>query len=134
MLRPFHRPDRQASSLAAAMLVMVQAVTGVAFVLVLVAEDPDKAFLLIAGGVFLLAVVGAWLYARPASLLADTMSWVLSRKARPDRIDYQMSRRPVSFRRFGTNTPPSVDQIRDLKSGTTNNWVPSRTTPRRESV
>lgn len=129
MLRPFHRPDRQASSLAAAMLVLVQAVTGVAFVLVLVADDPDKAFLFIAGGIFALTLICAWLYARPASLLADTMSWVLSRKARPERVDYQASRKPVSFRRFGTNTPPSVDQIRDLKSGTTNNWVPSRTRP-----
>jgi hypothetical protein len=114
------------------MLVMVQAVTGVAFVLVLIADDPDKAFLLIAGGIFLLAVVGAWLYSRPASLLSDTMSWVLSRKARPDRVDYLMARKPVSFRRFGTNTPPSVDQIRDLKSGTTNNWVPSRTSSERK--
>lgn len=127
MLRPFHRPDRNASSIAAAMLVLVEAATGVAFVLVLVSDNPDLTFTLIAAGVLLISLLSIWLYNRPAVRLVDTMSWVFSRKARPERVDYQLSRKPVSFRRFGTKTPPSVDQIRDIKAGT-NNWVPSQQT------
>jgi hypothetical protein len=126
MLRPFQRPSRQSSSIAAAMLILVEAATGVAFVLLRGAPRPDRMFLLIAAAMLLLAILVGWLYGRPVSILSETMSWVMSRKARPERMDYELSRKPVSFRRFGTKTPPSVDQIRDLKSGTTNNWVPSQ--------
>lgn len=132
MLRPFQRPSRQSSSIAAAMLILVEAATGIAFVLLLVSPSPDRMFLIIAGALLILALLVAWLYRRPSSLLAETMSWVMSRKARPERTDYDLSRKPVSFRRFGTRTPPSVDQIRDLKSGTTNNWVPSQQVGKRE--
>jgi hypothetical protein len=130
MLRHFQRPDRHSSSIAAAMLILVEAVTGVAFVLLLVSPSPDRTFLIIAAAVLLLAIVVGWLYGRPVSILSETMSWVMSRKARPERVDYTLSQRPVSFRRFGTKTPPSVDQIRDLKSGT-NNWVPSQQVAKR---
>jgi hypothetical protein len=126
MLPSFQRPSRQSSSIAAAMLILVEAATGIAFVLLLVSPRPDRMFLIIAGVLLVLALLVAWLYRRPSSLLAETMSWVMSRKARPERTDYDLSRKPVSFRRFGTRTPPSVDQIRDLKSGSTSSWVPSQ--------
>jgi hypothetical protein len=130
MVQWFQRPSKEASSTAAAMLVLIQAITGVAFVLVLLAGDPDRTFLVVACTVFGLAMIWIWLASRPGLLLRDTMSWVFSRKARPERVDYRLSRKPVSFRRFGTNQPPSVEQVRDLKCGTTNNWAPSRTSKR----
>ncbi|MBX3444090.1 MAG: hypothetical protein KF774_16925 [Planctomyces sp.] len=130
MHQPIHRPDRHSSSIAAAMLVLLQAAVGAAFVLVLVTDAPDRTFLLVGGAILVGAGAFIWLLSRHAGGLKDSMLWVFSRKARPEPLDYAISRRPVSFRRFGTNAPPSVDQIRDLKSGTTNNWVPSRTSGR----
>jgi hypothetical protein len=110
------------------MFVLVQALTGIAFVLVLIASDAEVSFAVVGGIVLAFAFVLIWAFSRPGLLLRDSMNWVFSRKARPERVDYDLSRKPVSFRRYGTNTPPSVDVIRDLKSGTTNNWVPSRQT------
>jgi hypothetical protein len=127
MLGPFLRPSREASSLAAAMLVVVQALTGVAFLLVLLSQNPDKNFLWAIGGVFLLAGLLFWLSFKPVSRLRDGMSWVLSRHSRPEPVDFRLTRREAAIARFGTNRPPTLDELREQRETSTNNWVPSQT-------
>ncbi len=126
MLGPFLRPSRESSSLAAAMLVLVQALTGLAFILVIISEQADKNFLWAIGAVFLLAGILFWLSFKPVSMLKDTMSWVQSRRARPEPMDFTIARREAALARFGTNAPPSLDELREQRQTSTNNWVPSR--------
>jgi len=113
------------------MLVLVQALTGVAFLLVIISEQADKNFLWAIGGVFLLAGLLCWLSYNPVSLMKDTMSWVQSRRARPEPVDFTLSRREAAMARFGTNAPPSLEELREQRETGGNNWVPSPTRQRR---
>jgi hypothetical protein len=131
MFGPFVRPSREASSLAAAMLVVVQALTGLAFILVIMSEQADTNFLWAIGAVFLLAGFLFWLSFKPVSKLKDTMAWVRSRRARPDPFDFTIARREAAMARFGTNAPPSLEELRVQRETSVNNWVPSRTRERR---
>ena len=54
------------------------------------------------------------------------MSWVQSRGARPESMDITIARREAAIARFGTNAPPSPDELREQRDGSNNNWVPSR--------
>ncbi len=126
MLGPIIRPSREASSLAAAMLVVVQALTGLAFLLVLISEQADKNFLWAIGAVFLLAGILFWLSFKPVTVLKDSMSWVRSRRARPEPADFTIARREAALARFGTNAPPSLEELRDQREHSSNNWVPAR--------
>lgn len=108
------------------MLVVVQALTGLAFLLVIITEEADNNFLWAIGGVFLLAGLLFWLSFKPVSVLKDTMSWVQSRRARPETADFTIARREAAMARFGTNAPPSLDELREQRDQSNNNWVPSR--------
>ncbi len=103
MLGPFLRPSREASSLAASMLVLVQALTGAAFLIALTSEKADVNFLWAIGVLFVLAALLFWLSFKPVTLLKDTMSWVRSRRARPENLDFSLTRREAAIARFGTN-------------------------------
>ena len=131
MFGPFVRPSREASSLALAMLVLVQALTGLAFLLVLFSEAPDRNFLWAIGGVLALFACLFWLSFKPVSKLKDTMAWVASRKARPEPLDFTLARREAAIAKFGTNAPPSLQDLREEREGSVNNWVPSRSRERR---
>jgi len=131
MFGPFVRPSREASSLAAAMLVLVQALTGLAFLLVILSESADRDFLWAIGGVFLLAGLLFWLTFKPVSVLRDTMSWVQNRRARPAQVDFTIRRREAAMARFGTNAPPTLEELREQRETGGNNWVPSRVRQRR---
>lgn len=126
MLGPFLRPSREASNLAAAMLVMVQALTGLAFVLVMLSGNPDRSFLWAVGALFLMAGMLFWLSFKPVSVLKDTMSWVRGRRARPEELDFTVARREAAMAKFGTNEPPSLEELRVERETSTNNWVPAR--------
>jgi len=131
MFGPFLRPSREASSLALAMLVLVQALTGLAFLLVLFSETPDRNFLWAIGAILALFALLFWLSFKPVSKLKDTMAWVASRKARPEALDFAITRREAAIAKFGTNAPPSLEELREEREGSVNNWVPSRTRERR---
>jgi len=108
------------------MLVLVQALTGLAFVLVLLSGNPDKSFLWAVGALFLMAGILFWLSFKPVSVLKDTMSWVRSRGARPEELDFTVARREAALAKFGTNEPPSLEELRVQRETSTNNWVPAR--------
>jgi hypothetical protein len=131
MFGPFIRPSREASSLALAMLVLVQALTGFAFLLVLFSEAPDRNFLWAIGALLALFAFLFWLSFKPVSKLKDTMAWVASRKARPEPLDFTIARREAAIARFGTNAPPTLQDLREEREGSVNNWVPSRARERR---
>ena len=130
MFGPFLRPSREASSLALSMLVLVQALTGVAFLLVLFSENADRNFLWAIGAVLALFAFLFWLSFKPVSKL-DTLAWVRSRKARPEPLDFTIARREAAIAKFGTNAPPSLEELREEREGSVNNWVPSRVRERR---
>ena len=131
MFGPFIRPSREASSLALAMLVLVQALTGLAFLLVLFSEHADRNFLWAIGAVLALAAFLFWLSFKPVSKLKDTMAWVASRKARPEPLDFTIARREAALAKFGTNAPPTLEDLREEREGSVNNLVPSRVRERR---
>ena len=131
MFGPFLRPSREASSLALAMLVLVQALTGLAFLLVLFSEAPDRNFLWAIAAILALFAFLFWLSFKPVSKLKDTMAWVASRKARPEPLDFTIARREAAMAKFGTNAPPTLQDLREEREGSVNNWVPSRVRERR---
>ncbi|HVJ66930.1 MAG TPA: hypothetical protein VM510_03040 [Caulifigura sp.] len=107
------------------MLVLVQALTGLAFVLVILSANADQNFLWAIGAVFVLAAVLFWLSFKPVSKLKDTMSWVRSRGARPEPVDFTIVRREAAMARFGTNEPPSLEELREQRQTSSNNWIPA---------
>jgi hypothetical protein len=78
----------------------------------------------IAGSLFTLLVV--WLLRdRPEGSLRESFAW-LSRKPAEAPVDYEPKVKRAERVRYGTNRPPTAEELRDLKDGD-RNWVPSNT-------
>ena len=89
---------------------------------------------LIAVGMLFAAFLFVWLtQTGPRSTMRERFSWIGSKRHREGIGKYEpqlMRQRPV---RYGTNRPPTIDEIRDLKDGPTN-WVPSNAVSGRKNV
>lgn len=125
------RPNRLIAPLFASSFVCVIGAVGVTIVIILsggnlVAASGLLLFLAccIILGVLLLRVV-------PATTLEATYSWVRSRHAKPEN-EYDPKRAATTRKSYGTNHPPTAEEVRELKDGL-NNWVPSNTPGRRLS-
>ena len=79
----------------------------------------------------LLALVTILLRLRP-ELPSDCL-WLFSRSRRPAEADYTPTLIKSHPSTFGTNRPPTVEEIRELKD-TPRNWVPSRSRSGRASL
>lgn len=123
-----HRPDRRAGPLLASSLVVLLGGLGVAVIVAVGGTDPLLIVLLAAGLALLLLFMGFGLRTTPSSTLSALYGWVRSRNARPPKEYAPRIRREE--RDYGTNQPPTADELRELKDGT-KTWVPS-STPRRE--
>lgn len=78
----------------------------------------------IAGSIVTLLLI--WLLRdRPDGTLRDSFAW-LSRKPAEASVDYEPQLKQVKRVRYGTNRPPTAEELRDLKEGD-RNWVPSNT-------
>ena len=88
-------------------------------------RDPGTVWLA-AGGGFVIILLLVWvLRDKPQGTQREMFSWLSRRKAEQP-LDYEPKLRRENRPRYGTNRPPTVDEIRDLKEGD-RNWVPSNT-------
>ncbi len=98
---------------------------GVAFVAAASGGDPVITLGVILGGVCGFLVV-LWLLSNSASVSPRACyNWVFSKNVRP-KADYEPRRKIAKREKYGTQTPASAEEVRDLKDGL-RNWVPSNT-------
>lgn len=126
------RSDRNSGGLFASTVVLTVALFGALFV-GMVSNPNQPAIVWIIGASGLLGLLGlVWLLRdRPNSRLRDSFGW-LSRRTKEQTLDYDPQLIKSGPQKFGTNLPPSVEEIRELKD-TDRNWVPSNAS-RRKSV
>ena len=125
-----YRYERNSGGLFASTVVLTVALFGALFV-GLVANPNQPAIVWIIGAAGLLALMLlVWLLRdRPNSSLRDSFGW-LSRRSKEQTLDYDPQLIKSGPQKFGTNLPPSVEEIRELKD-TDRNWVPSNASRRK---
>lgn len=129
---PKNRPNRIAASLLATALVLLLGALGAAVVMAAMGGDP-LSIPAIFGCALAMIVLVTWVTRATPSTRSSVYNWVRGRHMRPAHMDYVPSVREGSRRKhFGTNTPPSVDDVRELKEGG-NTWVPSKARSRKKS-
>ena len=126
------KSSNNAGSWAAAYLIFAVALVGMTFVSVLAFQDHPEAgvwVLGVGGGLGLLTLV---LRVRPE--LPSECLWLFTRGRRATSPDYvPRIIKPTPVTTFGTNRPPTAEEIRDLKD-TPRNWVPSQSRSGRKSL
>lgn len=121
-----YRSSRNSGGLFASTVVLTIAIFGGIVVgSVAFPRDSGTVWLVaIAGSLFTLLIV--WLLRdRPAGSLRESFAW-LSRKPAEAPVDYEPKAKRAERVRYGTNRPPTAEELRDLKDGD-RNWVPSNT-------
>ena len=128
MPHQFHyEPNRRAGSLLATFIVMFLGTFGSAVMVAGAGGDPSIVFTVF-GSIGGICIAIIWLSRDASHALSDAYSWVASRKAKPS--DAYIPRPRAHQRVYGTNAPPTVDDLRDAKeSGRT--WVPNRASGKR---
>jgi hypothetical protein len=124
-------PSRVTGPLLAATIVLFLGTFGAAAIIAGGGGDPLTALVTFGGGLMFILCAG-WLLGRTGATSTSIYQWVFSREARPQ-YDYTPKPRSARHREFGTNHPPTVDEIREMKDGL-RNWVPSNTPNRRSSL
>lgn len=110
----------------ASVIVLFVGMTGVCFVAFLVA--PENAYLtigIILASFLILSILVLGVIPR-VPLPTGALSWFRRRKGRNQYVGYSPRISKPTYDTFGTNAPPTVDEVRDIKAEG-KNWVPSRT-------
>ncbi|MCA8997242.1 MAG: hypothetical protein KDA80_09650 [Planctomycetaceae bacterium] len=123
------RPDKRSGPLLASALVVFLGGLGVAIIMAAGGADPAAGLTIFGAGlglIFCLALLGR---AVPSTTLSDLYGWVTSKDSRPA-VDYEP--RAVGQRRheYGTNRPPTAEEVREMKESP-NCWVPNSLGPPR---
>lgn len=122
-----HQRTRITGPLIGATVVLIFGALGCSIMMAAAGSDPIAAL-----GIFFigLALIGMmlWLLRATPEMGASMYDWVKSRRSRPAPLAYEPELRAAASKRFGTNAPPTIDQVRDLKDGL-NTWVPSGDQP-----
>ena len=120
------RSQRNSGGVFAATVVMTIFVFGgIVIGSVAFPTDPGTVWLA-AGGGFVVILLLIWvLRDKPQGTQREIFSWLSRRPAEPQ-VNYEPKLIQAERTRYGTNRPPSVDEIRELKEGD-RNWVPSNT-------
>lgn len=117
---------RAGGSIMASVIVLFVGLTGVCFVAFLAA--PENVYLtlgIIAGSFLVLSILVLGVIPR-VPLPTGALSWFRGRKGRNQYVGYSPKISKPTYDTFGTNAPPTVDEVRDIKAEG-KNWVPSRT-------
>ncbi len=132
------RPQHDLGDKATALLATTFVVFGGAAVCALIAtafsSRPSERALTL-GAVFAAMLLLLWvLRERPRNELKETRYfWLLRRRPKRQKtvveIRFQRPRKPTQY---GTNRPPTAEQIRELRENV-NTWVPASAPPRRRS-
>jgi len=118
------RPDRRSGPLLASTLVLFLGAIAAAVVTTASGKSPYFGLLIFAAFAAVVPICVIFLRVTPQRTLTSLYGWIQSRNTQP-KTDYQL-RTVRTTRAYGTNRPPSVDDLKDLKDGP-NNWVPSKT-------
>ncbi len=126
---------RAATSWLATCYVFASGALFCSFISLAFSNEPVKPMLIVGGSFLLVFLLLGLLRDKPTnSWLVDGYYWLLRRRPDEDAVSYTprvIKHRP---REYGTNEPPTIEEIRDLADGP-NNWVPSnRPRKRRDSV
>ncbi len=114
-----------AGSILAACIVGLFGALGIAFVSAASGGDPVITLGVILGGACGLFLV-IWLLNTTSNVSPRACyNWVFSKNARP-KADYEPRRKRTKKEDYGTQTPASAEEVKDLKDGL-RNWVPSNT-------
>ena len=117
--------NRLSGSILAATLVFLVGGLGVAFIVAAGGGDPLMALVFLGGSEVLLFLL-AWLLQRVVRISPqEYYGWMFSKVDRADTV-YSPRRKAVRPVSFGTNRPPSVEEVRDLKESP-RTWVPAKT-------
>ncbi|WP_437225630.1 hypothetical protein SH661x_004155 [Planctomicrobium sp. SH661] len=120
------RPDRRSGPLLASTLVLFLGAIGAAVVVTASGTNPYVGLAIFAGFAAIVPVFVFLLRVSPQRTLTSLYSWIKSREFR-ETEEYK-PKAVRSVRDYGTNRPPSVADLKELKNGT-NNWVPSNVPP-----
>jgi len=126
MSDPIPNHSRVAGSIMASILVLMVGMVGVCAVAFMVNPEQAPTSLLVVFGslaLFILLVLGVM---PRVSLPTGNVAWFNRRKAREEYLGYDPKLDKPVVQRFGTNAPPTVEEVRELKD-TNRTWVPSRT-------
>lgn len=106
------------------------------FVILAFANEPTKPVLVISGVCLGLAIVLFVLREKPKETIAEEERKWFGLFRKPKAItSYKLTRRrKPKIVQFGTNEPPSVERIREIKEVTDGmkNWTPPKTDPQHE--
>ncbi|SFI76205.1 hypothetical protein [Planctomicrobium piriforme] len=117
------RPDRRAGPLLASTLVMLLGAVGASAVIAGSGGDPYIGLLIFLGVIGAALIFGYVMRSTPSTTLTSRFGWLASKDARP--ADDYLPRAMRIKRSYGTNHPPTVEEVKDLK-GSVNNWVPAK--------
>jgi hypothetical protein len=119
------QPDRRAAPLIATAFVLLGGAAACLGIIFAFGEAKPVPIAIACGSIVGLAVVLWLLRDKPEAKQRHWFSWVLARNARPARSSYRPKAAPQA-QQFGTNRPPTVEEVRELKSDL-RTWVPSQT-------
>jgi hypothetical protein len=117
---------RAAGSIMATFMVLMVGTMGSLAVAVMANPRSTPQFFWIAGGAFVAGTILVFGVMPRVSLPTGVFSWMNRRKSREEYLGYTPRLDKPQPLHVGTNAPPTVEEVRELKNGT-NNWVPSRT-------
>ena len=110
----------------ASTMVLMVGMMGVCAVAFLVApDDATNSLLGLIGGLAVLLILVFGVMPR-VPMPSGKVAWFNRKKARDEYLGYSPRLDKPVVHRFGTNAPPTADEVRELKD-TSRTWVPSRT-------
>jgi len=130
------RSDRNAGGLLASTIVLTVAFFGAVMVGLLAFPRDPRIPWFIGGGIVLFILLFVWLMRdRPSNSLRDSFGWLVGRRKEKLYPEYEPRLIKEDPHRYGTNHPPTLDEIRELKdSSSETNWVPANTQAGRRTL
>lgn len=129
----FHT-HRNAGGLLASTIVLTIGFFGVLLVALLAFPRQPEVPWMIGGAILLLIILFVLLMRdRPQNRLKDRFGWLSGRRKEGVDLGYEPRLIKSEPHRYGTNHPPTLDEIRELKESD-RNWVPSNTRSGRRTL
>lgn len=132
-----YRSDRNSGGLLASTIVLTIGFLACLFIGVVAYPRQPVVPIVISGGLVSFFLLFVWMFRdRPAVSQRDRFRWLSRKKDAMPGADYEPRRIESADSRpqqYGTQRPPTLDEIRELKDSD-RNWVPSNTSGSRRSL
>jgi hypothetical protein len=120
------KSNHNAGAAVAATLVLMLGFVGFVFVAMLVFPRSPEVPWAIAAVILVVSLLIVFvLRDRPTPSLRSAFAWVLGRRRRETGLEYEPRPLKAGPPVYGTNRPPTRDELREMKDGSTSTWVPS---------